>query len=188
MTGKNAIEEPKIEIIEDKTLLRLVGCVFYGDPFHSAEGWSVETEIGMVWNRFLNLYKKNKKLILKHQVNPDISYEVHIEPEEYKETKKFYIFVGVEVKELENIPLEMYLKILPATMYAKFTFQGNNIFKGGNYIYQEWLPQSIYQEAYPFLIQAYDQTHFKGLDNKKSELDYYVPIAHKDVPHQQSDI
>ncbi len=179
MVGKDIVKPKQIEIIEDQLPLKLIGCVFYGDPFHSAEGWSVENEIGLVWNRFLALYKKNKKMILEHQINPNTSYEVHIEPEEYKETKKFYVFVGVEVKGLEIIPLEMYLKILPVTMYAKFTFQGKQMFKGANYIYQEWLPQSNYREAFPFLIQAYDESRFKGLDNKDSELDFYIPITHK---------
>ncbi|MFX0095717.1 MAG: GyrI-like domain-containing protein [Candidatus Hodarchaeota archaeon] len=181
MSNESAVKPEKIEIIEKRRTMHLIGCVFYGDPFHSSRGWSVENEIGLTWQRFMNLYAKNQEMINMYRINPNLAYEVHIEPEEYKETKNFYVFVGIEVNNLDKMPLGMFYKILPATMYAVFTFQGEKMFSGGDYIWQEWLPKSDeYQEAYPFLIQAYDETRFKGLDNKASELDYYIPIKLKE--------
>jgi AraC family transcriptional regulator len=166
--------EPKVI---DKKEMHLVGCVFYGDPFHTAEEWSFENEIGKTWSRFEKQFKKNQSLLKKYIVNPGIAYEVHIAPEEERGSKNLYIFVGIEVENLNVMPLEMFAKTLPATKYAVFTLKGENIFSGGQYIYREWLPNSGYQEAYRFLIQAYDEKRFKGLDDENSEIDFYIPIT-----------
>lgn len=178
MSKKVKAEPTKVEIVDRREMI-LIGCVFYGDPFHSAKGWSAENEIGLTWQRFNKLFEKNKDLIQKHRTDPNVTYEIHIEPDEYKVTKRFYIFVGVEIKKLDKIPLEMFVKILPQTKYAIFTFKGKNMFSGGQYIWNEWLPKSNYVEAYPFLIQKYDEMRFKGLENDDSEIDYYVSVKLK---------
>lgn len=171
----HAVNLKKMDIIK-RTPLHLVGCVFYGDPFHSRKGWDVENEIGLLWKRFMNLYEKHKDALERYRMNKDTAYEVHVQPEDYKDTKKFYVYVGVEVEKIEEMPLEMYGKVFPASMYAVFTFKGKDIFRGGEYIWQEWLPASDYEEAYPYVILAYDKTRFFGLDDENSELDYCVPI------------
>jgi len=159
--------EPKI--IEKEKIV-LVGMVFYGDPFKNQAGWSQENEIGKLWKRFVA-----KEKTIKNRVENG-GYEVHIEPEEYKETKNYYVFVGVEVEKVEKLPLEMFTKILPASKYAVFTLKGKEITSNWqNKIYKEWLPQSGYEEAHKFLIECYDD-RFKGIDNSESELDIYVPI------------
>lgn len=169
----------KMHIIEKKSLT-LVGCVFYGDPFHSKRGWDVENEIGLLWQRFMSLYENHKDTIEKYRVHKSTAYEVHIQPEEYSETKKFYVYVGVEVEKLGEMPLEMFSKIFPETMYAVFTFRGTNVFKGGEYIWKEWLPNSGYEEAYPYVVLAYEKGRFYGLDDENSEIDYYVPVRRKE--------
>lgn len=165
-----------IHIIEREPL-QLIGCVFYGDPFHSKRGWDIENEIGITWKRFMELYETHKS-IDKIRVNKKTAYEIHIQPADYEETKKFYVYIGVEVSTLDEMPLEMFSKVFPATTYAVFTFKGKTIFKGGHYIWQEWLPHSKYEEAYPYLILAYDE-RFHGLDDEQSEIDYYVPVRLK---------
>jgi AraC family transcriptional regulator len=159
--------EPKIL---EKEKIVLVGMVFYGDPFKNQAGWSQENEIGKLWKRFVAREKT-----IKNRVGNG-GYEVHIEPEEYEETKNYYVFVGVEVEKVENLPLEMFTKILPATKYAVFTLKGKEITSNWqDKIYKEWLPQSGYEEAHKFTIEYYDD-RFKGIDNTESELDIYVPI------------
>lgn len=173
------IKPVKTEIIDDKSL-QLVGCVFYGDPFHKKEGWSEENEIGLTWQRFIKLVEENEKTIREIAINPEINYEIHIQPADYEKNKKFYVFVGVEVNITGEIPLEMFNKTLQATKYAKFTFKGKNMFRGGEYIWKEWLPGSDeYEEAHPYLIQVYDSNRFKGMDNGESELDYMIPVKKK---------
>ena len=160
--------EPKIISKEEITL---VGMVFYGDPFKDKGGWSAENEIGKLWKRFIAKAESVKNAI-GHG-----AYEVHIEPEEYKETKNFYVFVGVEVEKIDDIPLEMFVKVLPPSKYAVFTLKGKEITSNWpDQIYKKWLPKSGYKEAHKFTIEYYDDQRFKGMDNKESELDIYVPI------------
>jgi AraC family transcriptional regulator len=165
--------EMKPKIIDSEGL-NLVGMVFYGDPFKGAEGWSEENEIGKLWTRFIA-----KEELIKNSVGEG-GYEVHIEPEEYKDTKNFYVFVGVEVEKIDEVPHEMFVKVLPPTTYAVFTLKGEEIRSNWpESIYKEWLPQSLYEEAHKYLIEYYDSTRFKGMDNPESELDIYVPVRER---------
>ncbi|NMC60808.1 MAG: GyrI-like domain-containing protein, partial [Candidatus Methanofastidiosa archaeon] len=149
--------------------------------FLSAKGWDTENEIGQTWKRFMGLYKKYEDIIVNNMVNKKTSYEVHIQPDDYKLTKKFYVFIGAEVKETKDAPLEMDIKILPPTLYASFTFRGEGMIKGGEFIWGNWLPNSKeYEEAYPYFIQVYEESRFLGLDNPESEIDYLVPIKIKE--------
>jgi len=154
--------------------LTLVGMVFYGDPFNGGEGWSAENEIGRLWTRFVA-----KEELIKNRIG-EAGYEVHIEPEEYKDTKNFYVFVGVEVEEADEVPHEMFVKVLPPTTYAVFTFKGEEIRSNWpESIYKEWLAASPYEEAHKYLVEYYDPRRFKGMDNPESELDVYVPVKQK---------
>lgn len=159
--------EPKII---DKKSLRLLGCVFYGDPFHSAKEWTMEKEIGKTGQRFMFLSKKYSVLLEKINAQHGVAYEIQIEPEEYKNTKKYYIFVGIEVKNYEEVPMEMFVKILPKTNYVMFTTKGRD-FSEGEYVFKKWLPNSSSEQAYPYIIQAYDRKRFKALDDEESEID-----------------
>jgi AraC family transcriptional regulator len=160
--------EPKIVEMEELTL---VGMVFYGDPFKDVAGWSEENEIGKLWGRFVA-----KEELVKN-VTGHGGYEVHIEPEEYKDTKRYYVFVGVKVGEVEDLPLEMFSKTLAAGTYAVFTMKGEEITSDwSKAIYEEWLPQSGYVERAKYLIEFYDEKRFKGMNDPGSELDIYVPI------------
>ena len=175
MSEENAATPEKIDFVE-RCILNLVGCIFYGDPFHSRKGWDTENEIGLTWKRFMDLYQKHT---IDNRIHKRTIYEVHIQPDDYKETKKFYVYVGVEVGKIEKMPLEMFGKVFPATMYAVFTFKGKNIFRGGEYIWQDWLVNSDYEEAYPYVILAYEEGRYFGLDDENSEIDYYVPVKRK---------
>jgi AraC family transcriptional regulator len=54
------------------------------------------------------------------------------------------------------------------------------MFRGGEYICQEWLPNSEYEEAYPYLMLAYYKSRYYGLDDENSEIDYYIPVKLKE--------
>lgn len=164
--------EPEI-VEKDETTL--VGMVFYGDPFKDAGGWSKENEIGKLWDRFIKM-SDSVKNVCGHG-----AYEVHIEPDEYSETKKYYVFVGVEVDRVEDVPPEMFVKVFPPTKYAVFTFKGQEINSDwGDKIFKEWLPAAGYEEASKFVFEYYDDDRFKGMDRiEESELDVYVPVREK---------
>jgi AraC family transcriptional regulator len=164
--------------------LKLVGCVYYGDPFHSNEEWSVKNEIGLLWARFYKLYQKFAH-VLQNEAVDDVAYEVHLQPEDYHKTGRFYVYVGVEVKKLENMPMEMFCKVLPSTRYAVFTFKGDDMFSGGEYIWNEWIPHSEYDEAYPYMILAYHRNQYRGMEDPESEVDFYVPIKLEGSPDEK---
>lgn len=173
----NQVKPKKIKIM-GKMALKMVGCVYYGDPFHSSQEWTAENEIGMLWNRFFKLYQKYEHILQKEAIN-DRAYEVHIQPDDYRETGKFYVYVGIEVEQMEKMPVEMFCKRLPSTKYAVFTFKGEDMFQGGEYIWKDWLPNSDYDEAHPYMVLAYDKDRFRGMDNPESEVDFYVPVKNK---------
>jgi len=163
-------------IIEDKTF-KLLGCVFYGDPFHSAEEWSYENEIGKLWERFMELSMKKYSLLLtKISVDYNIGYELHLEPKEYANTRKYYVMVGTEVSNIEEIPLEMFVKILPKITYILFTTTIENKLEIGGIIYKQWIPENGFEQAFPYIIQGYDGKRYKGLDDPKSEIDWFIPV------------
>ena len=165
--------EPKI--IERGTTM-LAGMVFYGDPFAGGEGWSQENEIGRLWGRFNRFWDEHQAEI-RHVVDGNVGYEVHIEPVDYSETKCFYVMVGVEVSDLADLPLELSVKVLPAGTYAVFTLRGPEIASNWpDAIYKGWLPQSGYEEAHKATIERYDGDRFKGVDDPDSELEIWVPV------------
>jgi AraC family transcriptional regulator len=173
LTGLES-QNMKPKIIEKDQII-LIGFNFFGDPFTSP-GWTEENEIGRLWNRFEN-YLTRYGDRLKTLKNKEVGYEVWSVDEETMAKGKFDIFAGMEVEELEDVPVEVLVKILPPTKYAVFTFEGQQINSDWpRMIYQEWLPNSEYQEAYKYNFQRYDQ-RFKGIDNlDESVMEVHVPI------------
>ncbi len=165
----------KPRIIEKEPII-IAGMDFYGDPF-TAEGWSEGNEIGKLWSRFSAFMDANGDRV-KNVVDPNVGFEAHYEPAEYGETKSFYVMVGLEVSAADGLPLELCVRVFPATTYAVFTFAGDDIKSNWpDKIFKEWMPDSGYEEAHKFLFEVYDGDRFKGMDKlSESELDVYVPI------------
>jgi AraC family transcriptional regulator len=157
--------------------LRLAGFSFYGDPFAFSDGWSMDNEIGRLWQRLMTFLAAHDDHI-PGMTDEQAMFEVHIEHPETRSKGLFEVFVGVPVDELDGLPVELVVKVLPPVRYAVFTLRGTIITSDwGKDIYQEWLPQSGYREAYPYNFQYYDE-RFKGMDRvAESVLDIYVPVA-----------
>ena len=83
------------------------------------------------------------------------------------------------VSDLAETPDILFGKILPAATYAVFTVKGgvDKISETFRYAYDQWLPASKYQMAYPFDFELYDE-RFKGHE-PDSELDLYLPVKLK---------
>lgn len=165
-----------VKIMEKEQML-LVGLSFFGDPFKSSAGWTEENEIGRLWVRFM-AFMENQGEKIKHIKGEEVSYEVHLEHAETQEKGEYEVFVGVEVEQLEDIPVELLVKVLPPTVYAVFTLQGEEITSDWHQmIHQDWLPESGYQIAYDYAIERYDY-RFKGLDKiDESVLEVYIPVV-----------
>jgi AraC family transcriptional regulator len=160
----------------EKGQMILLGFSFFGDPFEVSGDWTEENEIGRLWNRLMT-YLASHRHRIKHVKSDAVFYEVHVEHEETMLTGEFEVFVGLEVEKLEDVPVEMSVKLFPATTYAVFTLQGAQITSDwSRMIGAEWMPRSGYQRAHAFGFQRYDE-RFKGLERiDESILDVYVPV------------
>jgi AraC family transcriptional regulator len=164
----------KPKIIEEKEII-LVGMDFYGNPYEKAGGWSEQNAIGELWKKFSSV-SENKKSSIKHLVS-DSGYEVWIDFEGEKDTENKYIFVGVEVAKLEDLPLEFVARIMPKTKYAVFTMKMPGIkAEGIKMLWNKWLPETGLKTSFNYMIEYYDNQRFKGMDNPDSEIDFMVPI------------
>jgi len=152
----------KPEFIEkpEMTLVGLVGCA-------PEVG---KLDIGGLWQRF----DERHSLSIKHQVEGK-GYEIHIE--EQTTPPMHFCLVGVEVGKIEDLPIELFAKVVPACEYAVFTHH----FKDGGFghafkaVY-DWLENSEYAPAHQFDIQCYD-SRFKGPDDPESIIEIWVPVT-----------
>lgn len=159
----------------EKSQILLVGFSFFGNPFATHAGWTEENEIGRLWNRFIE-YRGKNPTVIKYIQNEHVAYELHIEHAETKQTGEYEVFVGVQVENLENIPVEITIKILPPATYAVFTLHGTEITSDWNRMIGEWLRQTGYRKAFNYGFQYYDK-RFKGIQNvEESVLDIYIPV------------
>lgn len=159
----------------EKRQMILLGFSFFGDPFRISGGWTEENEIGRLWKRYMAFLTKHHQRI-KHVKTDAVMYEVHVEHEETAQTGEHEVFVGLEVEKLEDVPVEISVKILPPTTYAVFTLEGEQITSDWLKMIYEWMSRSGYQLAYPYNFQRYDE-RFKGVQCiDESVLDVYVPV------------
>jgi predicted transcriptional regulator YdeE len=127
--------EPKIV---EKDQIILVGFSFYGDPFAESGGWTEENEIGRLWHRFEAFMVGNVDRI-KHLADPGAGYEVHVWSEETAAKGFSDVFAGMAVEKLEDVPMEVLVKILPPTTYAVFTLKGEQaITDWTKTVYEDW--------------------------------------------------
>jgi len=165
--------EPRIV---ERDQIVLMGFSFFGDPFAASAGWTEENEIGRLWSRFMAYLMANSQLT-EVIVNPQECYEVHVTHAETAEKGDFEVFVGAEIRDAHVAPLETVVKVLPASTYAVFTLEGEQISSDWHrMIHHEWLPGSGYEADMSYGFQLYD-ARFKGIENlHESMLDVYAPI------------
>lgn len=157
--------------------ITLVGMGFFGDPFRISGGWTEENEIGRLWSRFM-AYLAGHGQKIRHTAEPGVAYELHVPHEESERTGEYEVFAGVEVSRLEDVPVHLTAKILPAVTYAVFMLQGEEI--AGDWwqdVYHTWMPQAGYESAGTFVLERYDE-RFKGVDRMaESILEVYLPVC-----------
>ena len=157
--------EPKIE---KKDAVKLIGIMYYGDN----KNW----EIPKIWEEFLPLMKK-----IPNSLPTREAYGLCFYTESHSKTGLFYYMAGVPVSSLDEIPMELVGKTLPASEYAVFTHKGPLIGKANTirdtygYAYGTWLPNSWYVNAHGFDFEYYDE-RFKGNEDPNTEIDVWIPI------------
>ena len=157
--------EPRIV---EKSEIILIGMVYFGDPSGG--------EFAKTWE----LFDRHMSSI-PGRVNEREFYGLEFYTEEFQQSHKWYYMAAVETTNLDEIPLEMVGKRLPASKYAVFTVTGGlkNIGSMFGYAYVTWLPSSDYEIAYPYDFEFYDEERFKGGQSEDSEIDLYIPIKEK---------
>ena len=143
--------------------MALVGMIYYGD---NAQG-----EIKDLWTKLGPRMKeiKGKK--------GWCAYGLCIEPDDYEKTGLFQYVACVEVENLDEIPMDMVGKIVPANTYAVFTHKGpvsglRNTYEN---IFGNWINQADVEVIPGFDFELYDD-RFTSPDDPNSEIDIYIPI------------
>lgn len=161
--------------IVDETSIILAGMSFYGDPFDTSDAWSEENQIGRLWQRLM-AYLESHQDSLQGDMVQGSSYEAHIYGPETETKGLFEVFVGLRIFEVEDVPYDLTVKVLPAATYAVFTLTGRAIIEDWETEMTAWLEQEGYKEAYPYNFQYYD-ARFKGMDRiDESQIDVYIPV------------
>ena len=165
--------EPAITSLDK---MYLAGMSFYGDPFSTHGVWSGENEIGRLWTRCMAYLEKHKDQ-LQSLWQAEVMYEVHVYNDETISKGLFEVFVGGCLKDTEGVPPEMLTKTLPASEYAVFTLQGEEISTDWYSAAEQWITEEGYTRSLPYIFQYYDE-RFKGMDQiEESILDVYIPIC-----------
>ena len=121
-----------------------------------------------IWQRF-----QTDSENIKHQVE-GAAYELHVQTE--AEPATHFSMAGVEVTDVEDLPAEMFVKVLPACTYAVFTLRFVDGFGQAYERIWGWLAESPYTtDPYAFDIQRYG-SRFTGPEDPESEVDIYVPV------------
>jgi predicted transcriptional regulator YdeE len=121
-----------------------------------------------LWLRF-----QNESANIKDQVE-GAAYELHVQTE--AQPPMHFAMAGVEVTKIEDLPPEMFAKVLPAGTYAVFTMK---FVDGFAVVYERiwaWLAESPYtNDPFAYDIQRYGP-RFVSPEDPESELDIYVPV------------
>lgn len=171
------------EIIE-KESMNLVGMNYHGSI--TEDDVAFEEKVEDLWRRLSDFCMNRWESIEKSVLNPELSYEVQVwNEEELEESGRMNVFVGVEFKDLESIPVQLVGKALPGGKYLSFILEGEEIQGWEEYLLQEWFPESDYWlrpfDDQLFHIQCFHEDRFKGIENiEESELKVLVPVEEID--------
>lgn len=170
--------------IVEKEEMKLIGLNYHGSITENDAAF--EEKVEDLWRRLSEFCITKWDSIEDKVVDPELSYEVQVwNEEELDQSGKMDIFVGMESKDLENIPLELVAKVLPEGKYLSFTLEGEEIQGWEEYLLQEWFPESDY---WPrtfgdrlFHVQCFHKEKFKGVENiEESELKVLIPAEEVD--------
>lgn len=156
--------EPKIVTLGP---LYLVGLPYYGNP----EGGA----FGQAWERFNPVHSQ-----VAGRVDPKAYYGLEVYGPEFMTQKKWLYMPAVAVNDLSETPGMLFGKVLPGCSYAVVTAQHGlaSIPEAFMFLYNQWIPGSKYEVAYPFDFELYEDGRFHG-DGPNEEIDVYVPIREK---------
>ena len=117
---------------------------------------------------------------VKELVDPCRQYGLVSYDEKFFKSKDFGYLAAAELKkesfaQLDIIPFEFTLRVLPAATYAVFTQKGvfNQIPVAYEYIYGTWFTQSKYNPIAPFDFELYEQDYEQTSSLHQSSLKHH---------------
>ncbi|MDQ1294525.1 MAG: hypothetical protein QG608_2409 [Actinomycetota bacterium] len=150
---------------------RLAGLGHFGDPMEEGTGWTEENAIGRLWERLSSWLSAPGG----PYPWPTVFFEVHVETVGTPLRGEFEVFVGFEVGDDQQLPVDLSMKVLPEGDYAVFTLRGEQI-RSDEPILDSWLAGAPFEKDSCFMAQRYDE-RFLGLERlAESELDFLVPV------------
>ena len=151
-----------------KDAMKLIGMMYYGDN----KNW----EIPRIWEEFIPLMPTIPNWLPVRE-----SYGLCFYSESFSKSGLFYYLAGAPVSSLDEIPMALVGKTLPASEYAVFTHKGplvgqaNTVKDTYAYAYGTWLPKSPYGNPFSYDFEFYGE-RYKGNEDPDSEIDICIPI------------
>ena len=129
------------------------------------------TDLSKEWNQFTGEVHS-----IKNRLQPERFYQVQYWSEK-QELGGMYFFIGVEVRDLNEIQPQFVVKIIPPSRYLRFIHKGlaNKVGYTYKYIYNQFLPETDYKLSKPFNFEFYGKKCL-GPYNPESESEIYIPI------------
>ena len=141
-------------------------------------GTSAQGEFAQVWTRLEPLLPLIPNQKPAGPGLPPVFYGVESYGADMAASGRWFYLAGVEVANLDDVPVQVVAKIVPARQYAVFPYQGllpGQVGELFQYAYKEWLPKSGYEQAGPFDLERYDH-RFKGGQNPESVTEICIPV------------
>lgn len=141
-----------------------IGITYYGN--------NDQGQIPKLWDTYGKMFRQ-----IKNCVEPWRCAGVETYEPDFDSTGKWFYTAAAIVTSLDEIPVGLVGKIIPASDYAVFTIQGKLDKLGDTIksIYKEWLPQSGKTIAAPYDLEMYD-ARFKGPQSDESVMEMWLPI------------
>jgi len=155
---------------QEPELVELGQKILVGIAFFMPENARIHS-LSKEWGQFMNEVD-----LIPGKISPQCFYQVQYWSEN-QDLGGLYFYLGVEVKELKNVPPQFVVKIIPEGSYLRFIHRGlaNKVGYTYRYIYHQFLPETDYKLTKPFNFEFYGEKCL-GPDNEKSESEIYIPV------------
>ena len=113
---------------------------------------------------------------IKSRLTPERFYQVQYWSEN-QDLDGLYFFIGIEVRNINEVQPQFVVKIIPKSRYLKFIHKGlaNKVGYTYKFIYNQFLPDTNYKLTKPFNFEFYGEKCL-GPYNPESESEIFIPI------------
>ncbi|MEJ2544903.1 MAG: AraC family transcriptional regulator [Calditrichaceae bacterium] len=151
-------------------IIELSQKILTGISFFLADDSKV-MDLSNEWNQLMHEVEN-----IKNRLMPERFYQVQYWSEN-QELGGLYFFIGVEVNDIDEVPPQFVIKIIPKSRYLRFVHKGlaNKVGYTYKYIYNQFLPETDYKLNKPFNFEFYGEKCL-GPYNPESESEIFIPI------------